>query len=79
MLSQAGEKKLNYYPETDSLYIDLSEKPGVESREISEGVVLDYDKTGALAGIDIDNAGKKVQLKELFLNKLPPDIHSVAA
>lgn len=27
--------KLNYYPETDSLYIDLSEKASVESREIS--------------------------------------------
>ena len=35
--------KLNYYPETDSLYIDLSEKPSVESKEISEGIVLNYD------------------------------------
>jgi hypothetical protein len=35
--------KLNYYPDTDCLYIDPSEKPSVESREISEGVVLDYD------------------------------------
>lgn len=33
--------KLNYYPETDSLYIDLSEKTSIESKEISEGVVLD--------------------------------------
>jgi uncharacterized protein YuzE len=47
--------KLNYYPETDSLYIDLSERPGVESREISQGVVLDYNSRGNLAAIDIDN------------------------
>ena len=38
--------KLNYYPETDSLYIDLSERASVESREISDGVVLDYDADG---------------------------------
>ena len=38
--------KLNYYPETDSLYIDLSERPSVETREISEGVQLDYDADG---------------------------------
>lgn len=57
--------KLNYYPETDSLYIDLSEKSSVESREISEGVQLDYDASGSLVGIDIDNASSKVQLKEL--------------
>lgn len=70
--------KLNYYPETDSLYIDLSEKSSVESREISEGVVLDYDSDGNLVGIDIDNASTKVHLKELSLRKLPADIMAVA-
>jgi uncharacterized protein YuzE len=70
--------KLNYYPETDSLYIDLSEKTSAESREISEGVVLDYDAEGNLVGIDIDNASTKVQLKELSLRKLPADIKAVA-
>lgn len=71
--------KLNYYPETDSLYIDLSEKSSVESREISEGVVLDYDAEGNLVGIDIDNASTKVQLKELSLRKLPAEIKAVAS
>jgi hypothetical protein len=33
-------------PDTDSLYIDLSSKPSVESREITEGIVLDYDADG---------------------------------
>jgi len=71
--------KLNYYPETDSLYIDLSEKTSIESKEISEGIVLDYDEAGNLVGIDIDNASKKVQLKELVLSRLPSNIHTVAA
>jgi uncharacterized protein YuzE len=55
--------KLNYYPETDSLYIDLSEKTSIESKEISEGIVLDYDAEGNLVGIDIDNASKKFSSK----------------
>ena len=63
--------KLNYYPDTDSLYIDLSEQPSVESREITEGIVLDYDAAGHLVGIDIDNASQKVELKQLTLSKLP--------
>ncbi len=71
--------KLNYYPETDSLYIDLSEKTSMESKEISDGIVLDYDAEGNLVGIDIDNASKKVQLKELILTGLPSNIHTVAA
>lgn len=63
--------RLNYYPATDSLYIDLSERSSVQSKEISEGVVLDYDAEGNLVGIDIDNASRKVELKQLTLSKLP--------
>jgi uncharacterized protein YuzE len=63
--------KISYYPDTDSLYIDLSEQQSAESREVSEGVVLDYDAQGRLVGIDIDNASNKVELKKLILNKLP--------
>lgn len=70
---------LNYYPETDSLYIDLSEEPSTESREISEGIVLDYDASGNLVGIDIDNASRKVQLKQLILSKFPSQVTTVSA
>ena len=71
--------KLNYFPETDSLYIDLSEHPSAESREVSEGVVLDYDASGNLVGIDIDNASNRVDLKRLLLSKMPGKIETAAA
>ena len=71
--------KLNYYPETDSLYIDLSGGTSAESREVSEGVVLDYDEQGNLVGIDIDNASKKLELKELILSKFPSDTKTISA
>ena len=71
--------KLNYYPETDSLYIDLSERPSVESREISEGILLDYDANGKLVGIDIDNASNKVEMEKLILSKLPAEVERVPA
>lgn len=68
--------KLNYYPDTDSLYIDLSLRPGVKSREVSEGVVLDYDEDGNLVGIDIDNASRKLDLSEVVTTHIP---HRVGA
>jgi uncharacterized protein YuzE len=71
--------RLNYYPETDSLYIDLAERPSTKSKEVSEGIVLDYDSEGNLVGIDIDNASKKLDLKTLVLNKLPTEIQSLSA
>jgi len=71
--------KLNYYPETDSLYIDLAEKPSTETREISPGIVLDYDAQGNLVGIDIDNASRKLDLKTLVLTRLPTEVQTLSA
>lgn len=51
--------KLNYHADTDSLYIDLTDEPSVESREVAVGVVLDFGARGNLVGIDIDNATAK--------------------
>lgn len=63
--------KLHYYPETDSLYIDLSEKTSTESKEIAPGVVLDFDSEGNLVGIDIDHASHVVNLASLEASALP--------
>jgi uncharacterized protein YuzE len=63
--------KLRYYVETDSLYIDLSERASVDSREVSPGVVLDFDAEGHLVGIDIDGASKVVDLSRLEAEALP--------
>lgn len=71
--------KINYYPDTDSLYIEFSEKESSESIEISEGIILDYDREGVLVGMDIDNAAKKINLKELILNKLPLETQKLSA
>ena len=38
--------KIAYYPDTNSMYIDFSLKDSVEGKEVSPGVVLDYDSDG---------------------------------
>jgi len=43
------------------------------------GVVLDYDSSGNLVGIDIDNATHKLDLKELILSKIPTNKQTIAA
>ena len=66
--------RLAYHADTDSLYIDLAEAPSAESREVSEGIVLDYDAAGNLVGIDIDNASRKVQLGRLVVAGLTGEV-----
>jgi uncharacterized protein YuzE len=63
--------KLHYYPETDSLYIELREGASVETREIADGVNADFDAGGGLVGIDIDGAAGKLDLGTLEAIALP--------
>ena len=64
--------KLHYYPETDSLYIELKRTPGAETREIVEGLVVDLDANGDVVGFDIDNASCKLDLSKIETIALPP-------
>ena len=63
--------KLHYYPETDSLYIELNEGPGVETREVVDGVNVDIDARGNLVGFDIDRAANRLDLSSLETTALP--------
>jgi uncharacterized protein YuzE len=63
--------KLHYYPETDSLYIELSARPGADSREICEGLVVDFDAQGRVIGLDIQHASETMDLKTLEAESLP--------
>jgi uncharacterized protein YuzE len=50
--------KLHYYAETDSLYIELKSGPGAETREIADGLNVDFDSSGEVVGLDIDHAAR---------------------
>lgn len=63
--------KIHYYPETDSLYIELKAGPGVESREVAEGLVVDLAADESVVGIDIDRASEKLDLTTLETVALP--------
>lgn len=63
--------KMKYYKDTDSLYIDLSEKTSVESLEVAPGIVIDFDKDDNIVGIDIDHASIILNLSELEISDIP--------
>jgi uncharacterized protein YuzE len=63
--------KLHYYPETDSLYIELKAEPGSETREVAPGLNVDLDAKGDVVGLDIDHASLKLDLSTLETIALP--------
>lgn len=63
--------KLHYYPETDSLYIELNDKPSLDSIEVSDGLVVDVDAEGNPVGFDIDQASRRLDLSAVETVALP--------
>jgi uncharacterized protein YuzE len=70
--------KLHYYADTDSLYIDLNAHPSVESREVADGVVVDFGDDGAVVGIDIQHASQKLDLRSVETVALPAAVRKSA-
>jgi uncharacterized protein YuzE len=60
--------RIKYYKETDSLYIDLTEKSSKESLEVAPGIVIDFDENNEIVGIDIDRASKVLSLSEFEIS-----------
>ena len=63
--------KLHYYPDTDTLYIELKAAPGAETREVAEGVNVDLSADGDIVGFDIDHASIRLDLSTIETVELP--------
>ncbi len=70
--------KLHYYPDTDSLYIELKSEPGMEVREVADGLNVDLSATGEVVGFDIDHASIRLDLTTLETIALPLKITKAA-
>ena len=65
--------RLQYDRETDSLYIHLSERPGVDAEEVADGVILDFAEDGALVGIDIHHASERTDVARMIFEQVSAD------
>ncbi|MBZ8181619.1 MAG: DUF2283 domain-containing protein [Oscillatoria sp. PMC 1051.18] len=55
--------KISYDPEVDALSITFIETT-VTTKEVTEGIAIDYDSNGQVAGIEILDATKNLGGKE---------------
>ncbi len=64
----------HYDKASDSLYIELSANPSFESEEVAEGVVVDYDKSGQIVGLDIEYASRHVNMNKIHVEGFSPAV-----
>lgn len=59
--------RIHYSHEADALYIRLKESNIVNTDEITEDIIMDYDKDGNVVGIEILSASDKADTKQLII------------
>ena len=52
--------KVIYDTETDTMTLIMREEPIAESDEVSEGIIIDYNKEGKIVSIEILDASEQV-------------------
>ena len=53
--------KIQYFPDTDTLAIELTTKPVVTTDAITDDLILDYDSDGKVVAITLDNYSQNVE------------------
>ena len=52
--------RIAYYPETDSLVIDLRGKPAKDAAEVAENLIVSYDEDGNITAIDVEGGASRM-------------------
>jgi uncharacterized protein YuzE len=62
--------KIRYFADTDTLYVELNDRPVVETREINESTLIDLDANGDLVALTLEHARGLTDLSEFSLHQV---------
>jgi uncharacterized protein YuzE len=62
--------KIRYFPDTDTLYIVLTDEEVVETLELNENAIVDLDGDSNPVAITLEHARKLVNLRELSFEQV---------
>jgi len=57
--------KIEYSKEADAIYVYFKEEVVANSKEIEDGVVIDFDKDGQLIGIEVLDVSQRFSLSDI--------------
>ena len=61
---------IQYFDDTDTLYIELQSGPATETEAVNNDIFLDFDANGRVIGITIDNYSQNSDRPELKISNL---------
>lgn len=62
--------KIKYFPETDTVYFQLTDNEVVETQELNENTLLDLDANGNLVAITVEHAQSLATMSEFSFQQM---------
>ncbi len=56
--------KVKYFPDTDTLLVSFSDRPIVETRDLNENVLVEFDEAGRVVSMTIEHAKQQTDVGE---------------
>lgn len=56
--------KVKYFPDTDTLLVSFSDRPIVETRDLNENVLVEFDRDGRVVSMTIEHARQQTDVGE---------------
>ena len=63
--------KIQHFKDTDTVYIQFTNEPVAETKELNENTLLDLDAEGNLVAITLEHASKQALLPHFVYEQLP--------
>ena len=59
--------KLQYFKDTDTLYIEFQAREVVESRDLDENTIMDLDSDGNICALTFEHASSRTDVEQVTL------------
>ncbi len=61
---------IRYFPDTDTLFVEFSERAVSETVDFNEDTLIDLDETGNVVALTIEHARRKVDLTDFSFQQV---------
>jgi uncharacterized protein YuzE len=71
--------RIRYFAETDTLYVEFTERPVEETRDLNENTIIDLDVDGNLVAVTLEHAQALTSVFDLSFQQVMPLREAVPA
>ena len=64
--------KIQYFPDTDTVYLQLTDNEVVETRDLNENTILDLDADGNLVALTLEHAQELADIFDFSFQQIIP-------